>query len=125
MDIHLPDSFATPLQHFLTGLLIPTICSDAKVDELYYMLHERMTGEFYRDKNVTAQAIHNNCLSILNNLIRKGKLGGAALCEVEDIPNDRFLITVHWAAVRTWTTHIKTQQWDGTRDFIFTIREPL
>ena len=124
MDIHLSDSFATPLQHVLTGQVIPTMDSDEMTDELYYMLHKRMTSDYYRDKNISAQAIHNECLCILNNLIRRGKLGGAALCEIEGIPRDRFLVTIHWAAVRTWSTHINTQKWDGTRDFIFTIREP-
>jgi len=133
MNIRFPDSFATPLQHILAVQLIPTI-TDEVLDELYVMLQERMKHECYQEKNVNRRAaVHNECLILLNKLIRKGKLGGTALCEVEDIPYDRFLITVHWAAVRTWTswerqkkktTGIKTQKWDTARDFIFTIGGP-
>lgn len=133
MNIHLSPSFATPLQHILTGQVIPTV-TDEVLDELYDMLYERMTNKYYRGKKVDTQAIHNECLSLLNKLIHAGKIGGTALCEVEDIPCDRFLITIHWAAVRTWTTWeqprkkttgIKTQKWDATRDFIFTIGDSI
>jgi len=135
MNVRLPDSFTTPLQHILALQLISTI-TDEVLDELYVMLQERMKQECYQDRTVDRRAaVHNECLSLLNKLIRKGKLGGTALCEVEDIPYDRFLITVHWAAVRTWTsfqpgrpkkktTGIKTQKWDTARDFIFTIGGP-
>jgi len=134
MDIQLPSSFAIPLQHLLTKLVPPTIYSDEVLGELYRMLQERMKTEHYQNlsqsPSETGRDIHNECLTILNKLIRKGKLGGTALCEVEDIPNDRVLISIHWAAVRTWTsweqprkktTGIATQKWDATRDFIFTI----
>jgi len=130
MNVQLPDSFATPLQHFLTGRMIPTIYSDGVLDELYDMLQKRMNHEYYRGRGKSSMDLHNECLSVLNKLIREGKLGGTALCEVEDIPNGRFLISIHWAAVRTWTswerkkkktTGIATQKWDATRDFIFTL----
>jgi len=135
MNVQLPDSFATPLQHILTGQAIPTI-TDEVLDELYDMLQERMEHECYQGRNVHRRAaVHNECLSLLNKLIREGKLGGTALCEVKDVRSDGFLITVHWAAVRTWTswerqkkktTGIKTQKWDTARDFIITIpfRDP-
>ncbi len=133
MDIQLPDSFVTPLQHILVRWVIPTIYSVEVMDEIYDMLQERLKHECYHERNVDlVAAVHNECLSLLNKLIREGKLGGAALCEVERIRGEggRFLITVHWAAVRTWTswianpkktTGIKTQKWDATRDFIFTL----
>jgi hypothetical protein len=138
MNIHLPDSFATPLQHFLTRLVIPTI-TDEVLDEIYDMLMERMKSYLkgkYKVYGTIPMAVHNECLGILNRLIKEGKLGGTALCEVESIrgTGGRFLITIHWAAVRTWTswekqpkktTGIKTQKWDTAHDFIFTLQDPL
>ncbi len=131
MDIQLPDSFTTPLQHIFAGQMIPTIYSDGVLDELYDMLQEYMNHQSCKTRGIDLRAaVHNNCLSALNRLIRKGKLGGTALCEVKKIHNGRFRILIRWAAVRTWTswesprrksTGIKTQKWDATRSFNFTI----
>lgn len=125
MNIQLPPSFVTPLQHLLTDLVLPlSIYSDDVMDDLFNMLQERMASKFYRDRRITRQDIHNNCLGLLFKLLRDGRLTGAALCEVKDVLSGRYFIRIQWASERTWSNKISEQKWDTSRDFLFEVGAP-